>query len=114
MVSSRVLALLLCLELICSHVLASESKLSNFVSTNQELETSASAYAKVGKRDDEPKFSLGLGTLSPSYSQKLGPDGRTKLDFNQEKNGFSYSVSNVNHHTLQTGESGNSVTKVSS
>ncbi|XP_074601563.1 uncharacterized protein LOC141855417 [Brevipalpus obovatus] len=80
-------------------------------SEKDDLMMSASAYAKVTKRDDEPKFSIGLGTLSPSYSQKLGPDGRTKLDFNQEKNGFSYSVSNVNHHQLQTGSSENSPTK---
>lgn len=43
--------------------------------------------------DDKDSFSIGLGVLSPSYSQKIGPDGSTKVDFNQEKSGFSYSVS---------------------
>lgn len=103
-----------CIVFILPNVFASQNKLANFVSKNEDLQASGSAYAKVANRDDEPKFAIGLGTLSPSYSQKLGPDGRTKLDFNQEKNGFSYSINNMNHqHSLQTGESGNSVTKVS-
>ncbi|XP_074601809.1 uncharacterized protein LOC141855607 isoform X3 [Brevipalpus obovatus] len=57
---------------------------------------------------DEPRFSIGLGTLAPSYSQKFGVDGRTRLDFNHRKDGFSYSLSN-NHHpepSSQEGQSG--------
>jgi hypothetical protein len=60
------------------------------------------------RRADEPRFAIGLGTLSPSYSQKLDNGGR--LDFNHEKNGFSYSLSDVDHLTnLQSGESQNKV-----
>ncbi len=43
----------------------------------------------------EPRFSIGLGVLAPSYSQKL--DGNGRLDVNQDKNGFSYSLNNVVH-----------------
>lgn len=50
--------------------------------------------------DDEPRFSIGLGTLAPSYSQKFGLDGSTRLDFNHRKNGFSYSL--TNHHHPET------------
>ncbi|KAG0412433.1 hypothetical protein HPB47_010444, partial [Ixodes persulcatus] len=46
--------------------------------------------------EDKDSFSIGLGVLSPSYSQKIGVDGSTKVDFNQEKSGFSYSVSSGN------------------
>ncbi|KAL3248042.1 hypothetical protein MRX96_056714 [Rhipicephalus microplus] len=50
--------------------------------------------ASAGKDDaDDDSFSIGLGVLSPSYRQKIGPDGNTKVDFNQEKDGFSFSVS---------------------
>ena len=47
--------------------------------------------------NDEPRFSIGLGTLAPSYSQKFGADGQTRLDFDHRSNGFSYSLTN-NHH----------------
>lgn len=47
--------------------------------------------------DDEPRFSIGLGTLAPSYSQKFGVDGATRLDFNHRKDGFSYSLTNHHH-----------------
>jgi hypothetical protein len=43
----------------------------------------------------EPRFSIGLGVLAPSYSQKL--DGNGRLDVNQDKSGFSYSLNNVVH-----------------
>ena len=46
----------------------SDSKFSSFVD-NQNLKTAAS---------EEEKFSIGLGVLSPSYSQKFGEDGKTK------------------------------------
>ncbi|EEC14129.1 conserved hypothetical protein [Ixodes scapularis] len=46
--------------------------------------------------EEKDSFSIGLGVLSPSYSQKIGVDGSTKVDFNQEKSGFSYSVSSGN------------------
>jgi len=50
------------------------------------------------KDDKPPRFSIGLGVLAPSYSQKFGTDGKTKLDFNSEKDGaFSYSLTNFNH-----------------
>jgi len=62
-------------------------KFSSFVD-NANLKTAAS---------EEEKFSIGLGVLSPSYSQKFGEDGKTKLDFNSEKGGFSYSLTNVVH-----------------
>lgn len=46
------------------------------------------------KKDDQPRFSIGLGVLAPSYSQKF--DGNGRLDFNQEENGgFSFSLNNV-------------------
>lgn len=44
-----------------------------------------------------PRFSIGLGVLSPSYSQKFGDDGKIKLDFNQGKGSYSYSLSNIIH-----------------
>ncbi|XP_015782431.1 uncharacterized protein LOC107360312 [Tetranychus urticae] len=47
--------------------------------------------------NDEPRFSIGLGTLAPSYSQKFGVDGKTRLDFDHRANGFSYTLTN-NHH----------------
>ncbi|KAH7946967.1 hypothetical protein HPB52_006442 [Rhipicephalus sanguineus] len=49
--------------------------------------------ASAGDDKDDDSFSIGLGVLSPSYRQKIGPDGNTKVDFNQEKDGFSFSVS---------------------
>jgi hypothetical protein len=45
----------------------------------------------------EPRFSIGLGVLAPSYSQKL--DGNGRLDVNQDKSGFSYSLNNVVHRS---------------
>lgn len=45
------------------------------------------------KNDD--KFSIGLGVLSPGYTQKFG---NTALDFNQDKNGFSFTLSNNGHN----------------
>jgi len=65
-----------------------ESKFGSF-SDGSNLKTAAS--------EEEEKFSIGLGVLSPSYSQKFGEDGKTKLDFNSEKGGFSYSLTNVVH-----------------
>lgn len=46
----------------------SNSKFSSLMD-NTNLKTSAS---------EEEKFSIGLGVLSPSYSQKFGEDGKTK------------------------------------
>lgn len=46
----------------------SNGKFSSFVD-NSNLKTAAS---------EEEKFSIGLGVLSPSYSQKFGEDGKTK------------------------------------
>lgn len=66
----------------------SNGKFSSLDNTN--LKTSAS-------EKEEEKFSIGLGVLSPSYSQKFGEDGKTKLDFNSDKGGFSYSLTNVVH-----------------
>lgn len=43
---------------------------------------------------NEDKFSIGLGVLSPGYTQKFG---NTALDFNQDKNGFSFTLSNNGH-----------------
>ncbi|XP_054721759.1 uncharacterized protein LOC129231458 [Uloborus diversus] len=40
--------------------------------------------------DDEP-FSIGLGVLSPSYSQNVGKEN-VKVTFNQKDDGFSYSI----------------------
>lgn len=48
------------------------------------------------KNDD--KFSIGLGVLSPGYTQKFG---NTALDFNQDKNGFSFTLSNNGHNNQQ-------------
>jgi len=48
------------------------------------------------KNDD--KFSIGLGVLSPGYTQKFG---NTALDFNQDKNGFSFTLSNNAHNNNQ-------------
>lgn len=31
------------------------------------------------------------------FAQKFGEDGKTKLDFNSDKGGFSYSLTNVVH-----------------
>jgi len=33
------------------------------------------------KSEDPTKFSIGLGVLSPSYSQRFGDDGKTYLTF---------------------------------
>lgn len=66
----------------------SNGKFSSLDNTN--LKTLAS-------EKEEEKFSIGLGVLSPSYSQKFGEDGKTKLDFNSDKGGFSYSLTNVVH-----------------
>lgn len=81
---------------------SSSSGYSSHSNNDKDLVSAPSAYAKQVKRDDQPKFSIGLGTLSPSYTQKLGPDGKTMLDFNTDKNGFSYSISNVNHQSSLT------------
>lgn len=40
---------------------------------------------------DEEPFSIGLGVLSPSYSQTVGKEN-VKVNFEQKDNGFSYSV----------------------
>ncbi|XP_023226208.1 uncharacterized protein LOC111626913 [Centruroides sculpturatus] len=45
-------------------------------------------------RAGDDSFSIGLGVLAPSYSQRVGPDGSVKVNFDQQKNGFSYSVTN--------------------
>lgn len=37
---------------------------------------------KTSASDNKDSFSIGLGVLSPSYSQKFGEDGKTKLEFN--------------------------------
>jgi len=54
-------------------------------------------HLKASSSDNKETFSIGLGVLSPSYSQKFGEDGKTKLDFNSEQGGFSYSLTNVVH-----------------
>lgn len=75
-------------------------------------DSKATAPPRVAKQaESAPKFSIGLGTLSPSYSQKFGNDGSTKLDFNSEKDGYSFSLSNVNHPT--TSHQPNNPAKVS-
>ena len=56
------------------------------------LALSGITLAQDGK---EPRFSIGLGVLAPSYSQKLAGNGR--LDVDQNKNGFSYTLNNVPH-----------------
>ncbi len=33
------------------------------------------------KKPDDPKLSIGLGVLSPSYSQKFGEDGKNFVNF---------------------------------
>jgi hypothetical protein len=33
------------------------------------------------KKPDDQKFSIGLGVLSPSYSQKFGEDGKNNVNF---------------------------------
>ncbi|XP_053209268.1 uncharacterized protein LOC128393169 isoform X2 [Panonychus citri] len=74
-------------------------------STNQQSATSSSSSKSSSKssssseEDDsgEPRFSIGLGTLAPSYSQKFGLDGNTRLDFDHHNNGFSYTLTNHHH-----------------
>lgn len=62
-------------------------------STDNKPSTSSST-------DDKTRFSIGLGVLAPSYSQKFGSDGKTKLDVDTKSDGsFSYSLSNLNHET---------------
>lgn len=106
---------LLCLSvtLLSVSLVSSAGSYSSHKDVDKDLASAPSAYAKQVKRDDQPKFSIGLGTLSPSYTQKLGPDGKTQLDFNTDKNGFSYSISNVNHQSLTQSGSENKATKVS-
>src|SRR5258708_3626967 len=58
------------------------------------------AGQEAPKDDLPPRFSIGLGVLAPSYSQKFGDDGKIKLDYNQEKGGYSYSLSNLVHPAL--------------
>lgn len=58
------------------------------------------AFALVAvlvQADDEP-FSIGLGVLSPSYSQTVGKEN-VKVNFQQKDNGFSYSVGDPNSGT---------------
>jgi len=77
--------------------------------SEETLKTSASndspqpsQQPPVSGDNKPPRFSIGLGVLAPSYSQKFGTDGKTKLDFNSEKDGaFSYSLTNVNHPQQQ-------------
>lgn len=52
-------------------------------------------FATTVLAGDDAKFSIGLGVLAPSYSQKFGDSG--SLDVNQEKNGFSYTLNNQGH-----------------
>lgn len=53
--------------------------------------------ATLVQADDEP-FSIGLGVLSPSYSQTVGKEN-VKVNFEQKDNGFSYSVGDPNSGT---------------
>ena len=53
--------------------------------------------AALVQADDEP-FSIGLGVLSPSYSQTVGKEN-VKVNFQQKDNGFSYSVGDPNSGT---------------
>jgi len=59
------------------------------------LAGSSLALATSQNDDSEPRFSIGLGVLAPSYTQKLAGNGR--LDVNQDKSGFSYTLNNVVH-----------------
>ncbi|XP_054158789.1 interleukin enhancer-binding factor 3-like [Oppia nitens] len=70
-----------------------------FVVVNGEDSSSSSdgkGGAAAGGGGGAPKFSIGLGVLAPSYSQKF--DGSGTLDFNQDQNGYSFSLNNVGHH----------------
>lgn len=70
--------------------------------TNKDNLSSSSTDNKpsTSTTDDKPRFSIGLGVLAPSYSQKFGADGKTKLDVDSKQDGsFSYSLSNLNHET---------------
>lgn len=61
----------------------------------------SNVFGDGSSKNDEPRFSIGLGVLAPSYSQKLPGNGR--LDVNQESNGaFSFNLNNV--HAAPTGQ----------
>lgn len=62
-------------------------------------EATENKASTVAKEEKEPRFSIGLGVLAPSYTQKFDDAGKTKLEYNQEKGGWSYSLSNANHPT---------------
>jgi len=59
--------------------------------------TLTSAQSSNNQRRETMKspFSIGLGVLSPSYSQKIGGSG--SLDVMQDNSGFSYALNNVAH-----------------
>lgn len=68
------------------------------LSASEQKNDQSSQPSQPVADDKPPRFSIGLGVLAPSYSQKFGSDGKTRLDFNSEKDGaFSYSLSNVQH-----------------
>lgn len=61
--------------------------------TQQAPSINQSPPHQPARNDD--KFSIGLGVLSPGYTQKFG---NTALDFNQDKDGFSFTLSNNGHN----------------
>lgn len=72
---------------------------SSLSATSSSSSKSSSKSSSSSEEDDsgEPRFSIGLGTLAPSYSQKFGLDGNTRLDFDHHNNGFSYTLTNHHH-----------------